>query len=108
VPADDDVAHAQDVERVLEHGEAVEVGVDDDVGDVSVHEHLARREPDDLIRRDPAVRAADPEILGRLTLGEAGEEVGVAGDHVRRPRPVVLEELRETGHRRDAGGAGYV
>ena len=52
----------------------------DDVGDVAVHEDLARREPDDLVRRHPAVRAADPEVLGRLPLGEIGEEPGVLGD----------------------------
>ena len=45
VAAHDDVLHPQHVDGVLEHGEAVEVGVDDDVGDVAVHEHLARRRP---------------------------------------------------------------
>ena len=100
--ADDHVLHAEDVDRVLEHREAVEVGVHDDVRDVAVHEHLARREADDLVRRHAAVGAADPEVLGRLLLGELGEEVAVAGDHLRRPGAVVLEELREIRHRVDA------
>ena len=71
VAADDDVLHAQDVDGVLEHREAVEVGVHDDVGDVAVDEHLAGREADDLVGRHAAVRAADPEVLGRLLVGEA-------------------------------------
>ncbi len=74
----------------------------DDVRDVAVDEHLAWREPDDLVRRHAAVGAADPEVLGRLPLGEPGEEVGVARDHVGRPGAVVLEELGEVGHAEDA------
>jgi hypothetical protein len=42
VAADDDLPHLQHVDGVLEDGQAVEVGVDDDVRDVAVHEHLAR------------------------------------------------------------------
>ena len=70
----------------------------DDVRDVAVDEHLARREPDDLVRRHAAVRAADPEVLGRLPLREPGEEVGIALDDVGRPGAVALEELSEVGH----------
>ena len=49
--------------------------MDDDVGDVAMHEQLARQETDDLVRRHAAVGAADPEILRRLLLGEAREEI---------------------------------
>ena len=72
--------------------------MDDEVRDVAVHEHLAGREPDDLIGGDAAVRAADPEVGGRLALDEAREELRVAGDPLGRPRAVVLEQLREAGH----------
>jgi hypothetical protein len=98
VTTDDHVPHAEDVDGVLQHGEAVEVRVHDDVRDVAMDEHLARCEPDDLIRRDAAVGAADPEVLRRLPIGEPREELGIVSDHVCRPRPVVLEELREIDH----------
>ena len=42
VPADHDLLDAQHLDRVLQHRQAVEVGVHDDVGDVAVHEDLAR------------------------------------------------------------------
>jgi hypothetical protein len=71
----------------LQHGEAVEVGVHDDVGDVAVHEELAREEIDDLVGRDPAVRASDPEVLRMLLLYEALEEVRPVGADVVRPLP---------------------
>ena len=76
--------------------------MDDDVGDVAVDEHLARREPDDLVRRHAAVGAADPEVLGRLALRELGEEGGVACELVGRPGTVVLEQRSEIGHGRQA------
>ena len=105
VAADDDVLHAEDVDRVLQHREAVEIGVHDDVRDVPVDEHLAWREPDDLVRRDAAVRAADPEVLGRLVLCELGEEPGIARDDVLGPGTVVREQIGEVRHGGDATAA---
>ena len=70
VAADDHVLDAQDVDRVLQDREAVEVGVDDDVRDVAVDEDLARRETDDLVGGNAAVGAADPEVLGCLPRDE--------------------------------------
>ena len=48
---DDDVLDLEHVGRELDHRQAVEVGVDDDVGDVAVDEQLARREVDQLVGR---------------------------------------------------------
>ena len=41
VAADDDVLHLQHVDGVLQHRQAIEVGVDDHVGDVAMDEQLA-------------------------------------------------------------------
>src|SRR5687767_16020264 len=102
VAADDHVLHAEDVDRVLQHRQAVEVGVHHDVRDVAVDEDLARGEPDDLVRRHAAVGAADPEVLGRLAPREPGEEGGVAGHHLGRPGAVAVEELGDVRHDGDA------
>src|SRR5688572_28972844 len=45
--ADDDVFHAQQVDRELYDRQAVEVGVHDHVGDVAVNENVAGQKPDD-------------------------------------------------------------
>ena len=66
VAADDDVPHLQNVHGVLHDRQAVEVRVDDDVGDVAVDEHLARREVNQLRRGHARVRAPDPQVLRRL------------------------------------------
>ena len=64
--ADDDMLDLQNLHRVLQHGEAIHIRVDVEVGDVAVHEHLARREAEDFISRNAAVGAADPEKFRRL------------------------------------------
>jgi hypothetical protein len=77
VVADDhDVLHLEHLDGELDGRQRVEVGVHDDVGDVAVHEHLARLQAGDLVGGHAAVGAAYPHELGRLLLREAGEEAG--------------------------------
>jgi hypothetical protein len=83
---------------VLEHRQTVEVRVNDDVRHVAVDEQLARREVDDLVGRDSAIGAADPEILGALLGGEVREEAGLGGNHSVGPALVVVEEARKLAH----------
>ena len=101
VADDEDVFDAEDIDAELEAGEAVEVGVDDDVGDVAVDEEFAGAEIDDLIGGHAGVGAADPEELRGLLLGEAGEEFGVVGVDLGGPAAVVGEELLDVGHGRE-------
>ena len=51
------------------------------VGDVTVHEHVARRQAQQLIRRHAAVGTADPQVFRRGLLRQAVEEIGIARDH---------------------------
>ena len=74
VPADDDVLNLEDIHRVLQHRETIQVRVDDDVGDVAVHEELARQQADNLVGGDAAIGAANPEVAGILLLGQGLEE----------------------------------
>ncbi|MNH26129.1 hypothetical protein D3C79_861620 [compost metagenome] len=69
VAADDDVLHLEHLHRVLQHGEAVEIGVHHQIGDVAVDEDIPRQQPHQLVGGNPAVGAADPEVLGRLLGG---------------------------------------
>jgi hypothetical protein len=54
--------------RELDHRQAVEVRVDDDVGDVAVDEQLARIEVDQLVGGNAAVGTADPQVFRSLLL----------------------------------------
>src|SRR5216683_3981781 len=90
--ADDDMGDAQHVDGVLHHRQAVEVDMHDLVGDVAVDEDLAGQEADHLVGGHPAVRAADPQELGRLLVAQLGEEAGMLLLHVARPFPVILDQ----------------
>ncbi len=69
--------------------------VHDDVGDVAVDEHLAGQEADDLVGRNAAVRAADPEVARRLLRAQPLEKVRMLGDAACRPAAIVVEKLTE-------------
>jgi hypothetical protein len=86
---------AQEVDGEVDDGQAVQVGVDDDVADVAVDEYLAGREAGDLVGRHAAVRAADPEVLGRLLPQQALEVVGIALGLESRPLAVVFDQTLE-------------
>ena len=58
--ANNDVPDFQHVNRELDHGHAIEVGMLDDIGYIAVNEHLSRQQAHDLIRRHAAVRTPDP------------------------------------------------
>jgi hypothetical protein len=87
----------------LEHGEAVEVGVADDVGDVAMDKDLAGEQADDLVGGDAAIGATDPEVLWGLLAGKGGEKVRVATADGIGP-DVVLGEQVTKGHDRHECG----
>ena len=64
--ADDDVLDFQHVHGELHHGEAIEVRMDDDVGDVAMDEQFARAQSHDLVGGHAAVRASDPQVAWPL------------------------------------------
>ena len=99
VTADDDVAHLEDIHGKLHDGEAVQVGVDDDVGDVAVDEEFAGEEVHDFVGGDTAVGAADPQVAGRLLVGEFFKKLGVLLPDALGPCPVFFKEIAECFHR---------
>jgi hypothetical protein len=95
VAHDDDVLDLERVDRELDHRQRVEVRVRNHVGDVAVHEHVARQQPDELVGRHPAVGAADPQVLRRLLVEQAREEARAAAFHALGPADVLVEEAGE-------------
>lgn len=77
VSADNDPAHFENLDRILQHGKAVEVGMHNDICDVSMDKNLTRWQVDDLIGGHASIGAADPQDLGFLLLGEIGEVVRI-------------------------------
>ena len=100
VATDDDVLDLEDIHRVLQHRETVEVSVHNDVGDVAMYEELARQQADNLIGRDTAIGATDPEVTRRLLLRQRLEEGRIAKADTFRPCTVLSEEVFDGRHRR--------
>ena len=50
-----DVLHMQNVHGKLNRRQAIQIGMDNHVGDVAMHKHFSRRQPDNLICRHTAV-----------------------------------------------------
>ena len=91
VAADDDVLDLEHVDGELQHRQTVEVGMDDDVGDVTVDEQFTRRHTQQFIGRHAAVRAADPQVFRGLLRSEGLEKAGVFFHHRRRPVAVAFK-----------------
>ena len=98
VVADDhDVLDLEDIDGVLDHRQAVEVGMHHHVGDVAVDEELAGQQVHELIGRDAAVGAADPQVLRGLLFQQAREEARLAFLGAPGPGAVALEQLGQLG-----------
>nr|GEU28124.1 hypothetical protein [Tanacetum cinerariifolium] len=97
VAHDDHVLHFQHIDGKLQHRQAVQVGMHDHVGDIAMDEHIARRQAQQFIGRYPAVRTADPQVLGGGLVGQAVEEIGIAFDFRGSPATVVLQQATQGG-----------
>ena len=89
--ADNHIPDAEDVDGKLQDREAIEVGVDDEIGDVSMYEQLAGKQADNLVSGNAAVRTAYPQVPWGLLLGQSAEESRVLGHAVGRPSAIVLK-----------------
>ncbi len=64
MPADDDVFHLEDLDRILDDRKTVQIRMYHHIRDVAVHKYFARLKTGYLIGGNPTVRTPDPEILG--------------------------------------------
>ena len=108
VPTDNDVLDLEHVDGVLQYGKAVQVRMDDDVRDVAVNEQLTWQQANNLVGRDAAVRAADPEIPGRLLCRERLEKARIALRDAGRLRTIIVKQLLQNTHRRLRGASSDV
>src|SRR5262245_3330056 len=98
-----DMLHLEYVHRELQDREVVGVLRRSEIGDVPVHEELARTQANDLVGGNAAVGAADPQVFRRLQAFEPRKEVGIGRDHALRPGPVVCLQVIQHGPHARAG-----
>ena len=78
---------------------AVRMALQNSVRPDQAYSVFAGQDTDDVVRRDAAVRAYNPQVPRLLLPRQPREEVGVASTNALRPRTVVCEEVRERMHR---------
>ena len=83
--AQDDMAHLQHLYGELHHAHQVDVLAPNHIGNVSVHEHIARIGVGDLRGRHPGIGASNPEKVRLLMACQIFEVVGVALHDALRP-----------------------
>ena len=98
VSDDHDVFHAEDIDRVLYDRETIQIGVNNDVGDVTVDEDLAWQQADDFVGRHATVGAADPEVLRILLAREFLKKLRIAVFDCAGPSPVLGKKMIEISH----------
>jgi hypothetical protein len=89
--ADNNMAHLEDIDRELRHGQAIKIGVNHEVGDIAVDEQLAWGHTHYLISRHPAVGTTDPQVLGRLLPRKVDEKIRILLPDLFGPETVVLK-----------------
>ena len=98
VPANDNVFDLQHLDRELDHGQAVHIGVIDEVCDVAVDKNFAWRQVDYNICRNAAVRASDPKIIRILLTGEISKKTRIFVSDLFGPTPVILQKFVDLFH----------
>ena len=99
VSDDHDVFYAEDIDRVLDDRETIQVGVNHDVGDVTVDKDLAGQKADDFVGRHATVGAADPEVLRILLAREFLKKLRIAVFDCAGPSPVLGKKMIEISHK---------
>jgi hypothetical protein len=77
----------------LNRGKAIEVGRDDDIRYVAVHEDFAGLQAADLIGRHPTVRASDPHVPWTLLLHQPAEESRTVVFRAQCPLTISFEQI---------------
>jgi hypothetical protein len=94
-----DVFDLKHIDGVLNHRQTIKIRVHHHIRDVAMDEHFARHQPDDLIRRHAAVRTTDPQIFRLLLRRKLVEKMRFLLLDLRRPLPVISEEMSESFHK---------
>ena len=81
--ADDNMLDLQNFDGKLHHRKTIHIRMNDQIGNVSMHEKLAGKQADARRRRNAAVRTTNPEIFRRCSWKVAQKIAGSCFDSFR-------------------------
>ena len=93
--AHDDVLYLQHIDGKLDDRKGVEVGMDNNIGNIAMDKDFSWSQPHKFLGGNPAVRASNPEILWLLLNREFFKKAGVLGYQTLRPRLIIREKICE-------------
>jgi hypothetical protein len=96
--ADNDVADLENIDGKLDHGQTIQVRMHHQIGHIPVNKQFAGQKPYDLVRRNPAVRTANPKILRTLLLRQFAKEIRPLLGNSPSPGPVAIEKVFKVWH----------
>ncbi len=67
--------------------------MDDQIGDVAMHKNFTGQQAHNLVGRNPAIRASNPEVFRTLLMREFLKEFGVIFRDLRGPAFVIFKEF---------------
>jgi hypothetical protein len=80
----------EDGNREFNYAQTIEIGMDNNVGNISVNKNLTGHQAHDLIRRDATIGTSDPQKFWLLFFGQFGEKVRVILAYFFSPTSIVL------------------
>ena len=94
----EDVLHLEQIDRQLDDRKAIQIRVDDHVGEVAVHEHFAGQNANDFVGGDATIGAADPEEFRVLLTRKLPKKLRISLLDRVGPSFVLFEELFQMVH----------
>jgi hypothetical protein len=67
--------------------------MDDHIRQIAMHKELTGQHPDNLVRGDAAIRAANPKIIGGLLPRQFREEFRILFPNALRPGTVAFQKM---------------
>ena len=92
MPHHHDVFDFQYIDSKLDNRQTIKIGVHHHIGDIAMHEHLTRHQPDNFIGGYSTIRAANPEKFWVLLFSELLKKIRMLGKNTVGPGTIFLKQ----------------
>src|SRR5215204_3860990 len=90
MPAHDNMAHAQNVNGIVQDSKTIQVRMNDHIGNVTMDKHLTRGQVNQFCGGNSTISTTNPKVGRRLLRGKPFEKLGIGGNPSGGPSLVIL------------------